>query len=96
MQLLFMEYLMYPRDSALHLWASGEKIKTQRGEGTSPRSQLGSGRAVPLIWGCLLPEALIPVTQLIMGALRQSRSPASLLFDLGKSVHLFEPQSPLL
>lgn len=38
MQLLFMEYLMYPRDSALHLWASGEKIKTQRGGGTSPRS----------------------------------------------------------
>lgn len=37
MQLLFMEYLMYPRDSALHLWASGE-IKTQRGGGTSPRS----------------------------------------------------------
>lgn len=38
MQLLFMEYLMYTRDSALHLRASGEKIKTQRGEGTSPRS----------------------------------------------------------
>lgn len=38
MQLLFRQYLMYTRDSALHLWAAGEKIKTQRGGGTSPRS----------------------------------------------------------
>lgn len=29
---------MCTRDSALHLGASGERIKTQRGEGTSPRS----------------------------------------------------------
>lgn len=42
---------MYARDSALRLWASGEKIKTQRGEVTSPRSHSWAvAELCPLPW----------------------------------------------